>query len=283
MAPDDSSNGDSFLTALKKNNLVNKLQVGVRMSAKDGKNSRMTLGGVDQSVMFDWPSAKKKDFSYYNDRDADKEWGTEVRNIYAGNRNANNSFDSGFLTYAKVDTFTPFILLPWENFSKYRNYLNSTHPDMKCFGDYPIFAMCYQENVACEDISHLYTNITIRFNDTKGYHIPPSSYLRSEKTASGGSRCYNMMIYTSSAKTIVLGDIFLENYYTIFDFENERIGFNGWVEEDLPIEPPRPKRNSGTIVAIVVGTAGTVIVAAIAVVLIKRRNQKLRSNLDLYN
>lgn len=107
LAPDDVSNGDSFLTSLKKNNVVSKIQVGVRMSAKDGKNSRMTLGGIDSTIMFDYPSADKKGFTFYDDRAADKEWGTEVRNIYVGN--SSHSFDSGVLTYAKVDTFTPFI------------------------------------------------------------------------------------------------------------------------------------------------------------------------------
>ena len=154
---------------------------------------------------------------------------------------------------------------------------------MKCIGDYPIFAMCYQENVACEDISSKFSNITIRFNDTIGYHIPPSSYLRSEKTASGGSRCYNMMIYTSSTKYIVLGDIFLENYYTLFDFENERIGFNGWVEESLPIEPPRPNNLKTLIITIVSSLAAVVIIAAIVIVMMKKRSEKLRSNLELYN
>ena len=222
-------------------------------------------------MMYDWPSAEKKGFTFYKDRNADKEWGTEIRNIYIGKRESNHSIDSGKLTYVKVDTFTPFILLPEENFEKYKQYLNESHPDMKCFGDYPIFSMCYEEDVACEDIWHKYANITIRFNDTKGYHIPPSSYLRTEKTVSGGTRCYNMLIYTSVTKTIVLGDIFLENYYTMFDFENERIGFNGWVEDSLPIEPPRPKRKVPITIIIAVILAAVIISAGV-VFYCKRRN-----------
>jgi hypothetical protein len=53
-----------------------------------------------------------------------------------------------------------------------------------------------------------------------------------------------------------LGDVFLENYYTVYDYEDTSIGFNGWVETELSIEAPRPPRKSQTqftIYIIVIG------------------------------
>jgi len=51
-----------------------------------------------------------------------------------------------------------------------------------------------------------------------------------------------LIIYFSGLQNIILGDVFLENYYTVYDYEDTTIGFNGWVETELPIEPPRPPR-----------------------------------------
>jgi hypothetical protein len=85
----------------------------------EGANSKMTFGGVDESLMLNFPSPTNKTFYYYQDRNNDKEWGTEIRNILIGNKTHNFSVDSGYLTYARVDTFSPFILLPWDNFDMY--------------------------------------------------------------------------------------------------------------------------------------------------------------------
>lgn len=86
-----------------------------------------------------------------------------------------------------------------------------------------------------------YPNLTIRFNDSNGFVVPPKSYLKNDKTASGIPMCYNMIIGSSLYEDqVVLGDTFMENYLVIYDFENTTIGLNGWVVEDLPVEPPRP-------------------------------------------
>ena len=182
LAPDRLDNGPSFLAALKSKNVIEKFQVGVRMiaNAQLGQISRMTLGGIDESQMLPFPSANNKKFYNYDNKDDGKEWGTELRNIYIGNSTHNFSIDSGKLTYAKVDTFSPYIQLPIQNFKKYKEYLNKTHPEMICLGDYPIVSICYVPDQSCDAIIKNFQNITLRFNDTLGFHIPPKSYLRTE-------------------------------------------------------------------------------------------------------
>jgi hypothetical protein len=54
------------------------------------------------------------------------------------------------------------------------------------------------------------------------------------------------MIYTrndhSNDTEVILGDIFFENYYVIWDFDQKKIGFNGYFGKDSP--KPEPKKPS---------------------------------------
>jgi hypothetical protein len=211
----------------------------------------------------------------------DKEWGTELRGIYLGNKTHNTSIDTKKLTYAKVDTFNSFIQLPIENFKKYKEYLLARHPEMTCLGDYPIITVCVAMGRTCEEISKNYENLTLRFNDTLGYHIPPKSYLKTEKSG-GSSNCYNMIIYSSVYDSVVLGDVFLENYYVVYDFDNTTISFNGWVEGNLNIEKSRKGSSVPTIIIVILICIVLVGATAGAVYIIKNRNKKLQQNLALY-
>jgi hypothetical protein len=278
LAPDKKDNGPSFLASLRDKKLIDRLQVGVLMTANGAQSSKMTFGGADQSLMLPFPSANDRKFYNYDNINDDKEWGTEVRNIYIGNSTHNFSIDSGKLTYAKVDTFSPYIQLPIENFRKYKEYLNKTHPEMICLGDYPIVSICYIPDKKCEDIVKNFQNITIRFNDTLGFHLPPKSYLKTEAQSGGKSNCYSMIIYSSVYDSIVLGDVFLENYYTVYDFDNTTISFNGWVEGNLVIEQSR-KGKLGTIIIVILICVVLVGAGAGAVIIIKKRNQNLQMNL----
>lgn len=86
------------------------------MSSNGQKTSKMTIGGIDTSLMLPYPSANDRKFYNYDNKYDEKEWGTELRNIYLQNSTHNVTIDSGKLTYAKVDTFSPYIQLPIENF-----------------------------------------------------------------------------------------------------------------------------------------------------------------------
>jgi len=72
----------------------------------------MTFGGYDESQLFPYPSVNDRRFYNYDNRH-NREWGTELRRIYLANSSHNISIDSGSLTYAKVDTFSPYIQLPF--------------------------------------------------------------------------------------------------------------------------------------------------------------------------
>ena len=62
--------------------------------------------------MLPFPTASNPDFYWYDNKYDDKEWGLEIRNIMIGS--GNYTLDSGYLTYAKIDSFMPFIQLPFD-------------------------------------------------------------------------------------------------------------------------------------------------------------------------
>ena len=249
------------------------------MIAQGDGVSQLTLGGVNNDQMLPYPSATNKKLYYYNNLHDDSEWGSEIRNIFICDPAASFSLDNGYKTYAIVDTFSPYIQLPKENFKKFTDYLLKKYPYMSCADQVDGNNVCKAADRSCELIQKDFYNITLRFSDDLGFHIPPSSYL---KTIDG--QCHVLIIYYSGLQNIILGDVFLENYYTVYDYEDTTIGFNGWVETELPIEPPRPPRQSHTQFTIYIIVIGSLFVIGIAVALwYYCKNHKLNNRLTTQN
>jgi hypothetical protein len=163
-------------------------------------------------------------------------------------------------------------------FKKYVEFLKVNHPEMNCMVQPPYMSICLVPGKACEDIHNNYQPITIRFNDSLGFKIPPKSYLKTDQIPGGQKNCYNMVLFSPLASSVILGDVFMENYYVIYDFENTLIGFNGYVQEGLPVEPPKPAPFSkgSTLIIIVVAVSVVIFVAVgVGAYLIKRRNKRL--------
>ena len=140
LAPDNDDNGPSFMTSMRNISLIDKLQISVRMDSSNKGGSRITFGGYDQSSMLPFPTASNPDFYWYDNKYDDKEWGLEIRNIMIGS--GNYTLDSGYLTYAKIDSFTPFIQLPFDNFVMFSNYMKSNHTEMQCLDQMVGFGIC---------------------------------------------------------------------------------------------------------------------------------------------
>jgi hypothetical protein len=234
LAPDNDDNGPSYLTSLRNMSLINHIQVSFRMRAQAKEKSRLVFGGVDPANMLPYPSKEKPEFYWYDNIHDDKEWGTEMRNMYIGD----TPLDSGVRTYARIDPLQQFIQVSKGYYQKYMEYMKANHTEMECIDGIIGFGICKTTNKSCESIIGNYTNITLRFNDSKAFVIPPKSYLYNEVTASGINICYSLIVGRYDlGESVILGDIFMENYHVVVDFDNTTIGINGWVIDDLPVEP----------------------------------------------
>lgn len=56
------------------------------------------------------------------------------------------------------------------------------------------------------------------------YEIAPSTYIKKVKHSSG-KEAYEVLLSATKNQTMILGQVFMENYYTIFDRAKARIGF----------------------------------------------------------
>ena len=148
------------------------------MVAQGDGVSFLSLGGVDKDLMLPYPSATDKKLYYYENLHDDQEWGSEVRNILVCDPAGRVSLDDGYKTYAKVDTFSPYIQLPKDNFKHFTDYIEKKYPYMRCADQVDGNKVCKAADRTCESIQKDFYNITLRFNDSLGFHIPPSSYLK---------------------------------------------------------------------------------------------------------
>ena len=82
-------------------------------------------------------------------------------------------------------------------------------------GQYLTFATC---NVA------KYPSILLRLEDT-WFELKPSTFILEKPTGVSGDYC-PIAITSSGSNDVVLGLVFLKNYYMIFDFDNDNVGIS---------------------------------------------------------
>ena len=101
--------------------------------------------------------------------------------------------------------------------------------------------------------------------------------------------CQHMVMGSKYTSGIIdLGTTFLENYFVVYDFLNDRIGLNGFVIKDQPVVPPNgddegTSANSVLLIVIlsIIGVILLAVAVAVAVMCVKRR--RLKKDLELYN
>jgi hypothetical protein len=171
LAPDDPSNGPSYIGELKMQGLIDDKIVSIDLNPYP-ETSTITIGGLDSK------SASDSQILYY---DSDKKnWKLELWDFKIGDE----SMD-GTINTASVDTFFRPILVPATAFDKFATYITKKHNFVTCN---TTVGNCYFL-AACSKYQSLFENITVQLADTNGLIIEPSSYLIDKKTAAGADGC----------------------------------------------------------------------------------------------
>ena len=131
--------------------------------------------------------------------------------------------------FAIMDTGLSYAIIPTKDFDKVKSQLSEY--GVKC-SEPQSSSLASTQKCECPDYNSL-PSIQMTFKDrdsgnTKDFSLPKESYMEKE----GGNGCRTLRLTPSSehfgrsdsASYWVLGAIFLQNYYSIYDFKNNQIG-----------------------------------------------------------
>ena len=140
--------------------------------------------------------------------------------------------DSG-IGYAILDTGTSLLYLGTEDYANFANQLMKDVPELDC--DSQIY--CFSNQYTCDELTPKMSDLKITLQENH-YTIPPEGY-----TFKRGNifqrKCTVAVSYTdSSGGVYILGDTFLRNFVTEFDYSNGemRLTINKFAPDGVKVE-----------------------------------------------
>jgi cathepsin D len=190
---------------------ANILGIHLQRNSDGAKDGQITFGGIDHSKF-------QGSLSYTATVSADSSlWEIPVDGVAVSGANCKFTGRS-----AIIDTGTSYVLMPLAD----AKILHAQIPGSTNTGGSPNFM------IPCS------TTKTIQFTFSGViYSVQPDDYLG--KADSTGKMCASNIIgqQAYSANQWILGDVFLKNVYTVFDFDKDRIGFGVKSTTPLPGSP----------------------------------------------
>lgn len=112
--------------------------------------------------------------------------------------------------YLIVDSGTSLIYLTK---SDYQNFIAQVSEESSMICDSTVYDFCYSKHKHCHEVAPYLKDLVIQI-DNQNYTIPPSGYLLDHMS---GTRC-GIAISSIDYNLYILGDTFMRNFYTSFDF-----------------------------------------------------------------
>uniref|UniRef100_A0A4X2KH32 Peptidase A1 domain-containing protein n=1 Tax=Vombatus ursinus TaxID=29139 RepID=A0A4X2KH32_VOMUR len=179
-------------------NLLNEPVFAFYLSGDENSDNggELTFGGVDSSLYT-----------------GDISWAPVSEEAYW--QIAINGYSTGWCSdgcQAIVDTGTSLLTAPQSIFSELMQYIGAEEDENGAY------------LVSCSNIDSLPT-LTFNINDVN-FPLPPSAYvLQADSTYCEVGIMATYLTSQSGQPFWILGDVFLRNYYSVFDLGNNRVGF----------------------------------------------------------
>ena len=141
--------------------------------------------------------------------------------------------DSG-IGYAIIDTGTSLLYLGQED---YFNFIEQMLKDVPEGLDCTSTIYCFSDTLTCDELSPFLKPLMIQLQDN--YYTLPASAYTFDRGVSFQKKCTVGVSYTESTGGVfILGDTFLRNFVTTFDYKNRQIKLaaNVYAPEDIVIE-----------------------------------------------
>lgn len=189
-----------IITTLYNQSLIEKKLFGVNLgrSSDNGDEGSITFGGVDSEKY-------SGDIHYTPVLDESVLWNINLTSTFMGPYQV----DFGGPRSAIVDTGTTLLVLPPSDALKLHSYIKGAETDGTNYA------------VPCS------TNITLQLQIAgQNWTISPKDYVGSSLQSNSDYCISNIQGVSSQGNTTwILGDVFLKNVYSVFDVDNQRVGF----------------------------------------------------------
>lgn len=190
VAPDDPTNGPSFIALLKNDKKIKEKVVGLQIN-KSPKPSYATIGGNNEAFMYQIDG--KYPVCYYKTESSTR-WKIKVQDLM--NTKPDGTFESledkkDGNKMATVDSFYRAVLVPATTFPKFVASLNTNYNQNDSVLKGKIICderegtkhgYCWVQDTQCKDVKDSFKDFIIQFSDDHGYSISPDSYLLDSTT-----------------------------------------------------------------------------------------------------
>ena len=144
-------------------------------------------------------------------------------------------------------------MVPKEDFKK---ILLSMLPEWQCFPSSPLWSCSYNKAAKSSPIAPLTFTVTDVEGKNRTLELPESAFIKKSENMSNDNAAWLLLQPWDSAglgldkseDAWVLGDLFLQNYYSVYDYDKKKIGLveskTSKVGEVLDPESPSPAQSS---------------------------------------
>ena len=232
--------GDDYLTLgvpmpvhMKRKKRINRAIVALDMKKGDGQTSTFELGKISTDK-FRYKNEQESDLGWISVKTNTTRfsWRSEMKNIFYNRTSFNDtkfedkSIDDGFQNMAVFDSFYGGIHLPQ---TEWKPLMSMEKAALKAKG---IDLICNQKSFSCyyegQCQPDKFSSFGFNFVGDRAYILQPKDYLIQNGNTNGLDIC-QIAIYGNkiNATEYILGDVFMQNFYVIMDYENSRFAING--------------------------------------------------------